>query len=161
MSAHQEFIELRKKLNKFFDELKEEVKEVENTDFEPPDYVSIQNKEVLYNNYRDVIYLNQRIAKILSKVGRSIVAVKDLKNSVAKDFSEMSRGMQAKDKLEEDLHTLYRQQKNLEKINSSVESTIRFYQSVQYILASPKFDGYQDKTSGSNFGSPDFSRSEI
>ncbi len=143
MHVEEGYMALRRRIDLYLKDLKEVINELEEAmDKEPPDFEQIQSKGVLYEAYRRSVILNDRIAKELSRLGRIIIATKDLKRSLFKRDEPLSYVKSMTREVEGDLGKLYKYQTILNNLKGACDQELRFYSSVQYILCSPKLQGF-------------------
>jgi enamine deaminase RidA (YjgF/YER057c/UK114 family) len=73
---------INKKIDKLVEEMEEEKDEFLSVEVYIPDWEEVQKKKVLYESYATVTRRNDELNRILTKLGTTIIAIKDLKNSL-------------------------------------------------------------------------------
>lgn len=133
-------------MDKIIKELKKKVDSYvlpEGVDVIPP-YMSIKtSKEELYKKYSGVIMTYQRVCDSLSKLQYSSVTVdrllRELSNNNTNETFERKKYFSSELKnLKDDIRGLIESYKYTK---DSMEETVRFYRSIQYVLSSYQLEG--------------------
>lgn len=135
---------INKEINRLVEDLKVEVKEFQAKEIEIPDWKEVQKKKNLYQGYKEVTVSNNELNKLLLQLGDVILAVKDLKNSLTTSEDMPPRLLKkVRNNLDNKISKLYQYQKILKNEKDSYDQTLRFYNSAQYILGSPRLSGME------------------
>lgn len=106
-----------------------------------PDYPSIKSsREELYNSYSGAVVAYNNLCKILSEMQYTQVTIDKMLRNIATSSEVFSRQKFLNSELssiKSDLRIIIESYSTLK---SSMESSIRFFQSIQYILSSPRLD---------------------
>lgn len=146
MSLKDDIDKIEREVEILVEELDKEVKDFVDTTIVTPNWNDVQKKKNLYKGYRKVVRKNNELNKLLVKLGDSIIALKDLKTSLSKSKSNKNLPMKllkrVRNNLDSYISKLYQYKNVLENEKDSYDNTLRFYNSAQYILGSPRMSGY-------------------
>ena len=121
--------------------IREATQEFREEELEVPSWQDVQKKDVLYKTYSEVVRKNHKVNKLLSRAGSLIMSLKELRQSLAKDASVPgSLKRSYKDQIDTGIESLYECQKVLAHHKDSYETALRFFNSAQYILSSPRLN---------------------
>ncbi len=146
MSFEKRVVALEKKISALVEEVKGEIDDLMQAEIEAPDWEKVQKKDVLYKSYKEVVDLNYRISKQLTHLNNTIIAIKDLRMSLSKELdrgASLSYLKPTKNLLNKHLDVLKDYQVSLMNFKNAFDNYLRFYNSVQYILASPRLYGME------------------
>ena len=106
-----------------------------------PEYVSIKSsREELYNSYSESVVAYNTLCKVLAEMQYTQVTIDRMLRNISASNEVFSRQKFFNSELssiKSDLRIIIESYLTLK---SSMESSIRFFQSVQYILSSPRLD---------------------
>lgn len=145
MSVQQDIKNIQNHVNNLIDSLKVDVDNLINDEVKIPDFDEIQKRKVLFESYRDVVIRNDKIVRKLTHIGKVIISLKDLKGSVGMKKSGLPPTLVKNLRYEMDNHLskLFSYQKLLQEHKSDYDAAIKFFNSVQYTLTSPRLGGQE------------------
>lgn len=133
---------INKKISKIVDKLENEKDKFLEHEVYVPDWQEVQKKKVLYESYAEVVRRNDELNRILTTLGSTILAVKDLKNSLRISDDMPPRLMKkVRNNLDDELDKLFSYRKVLTNEKDSYDTALRFFNSAQYILGSTRLSG--------------------
>ena len=133
---------INKKIDKLVEEMEEEKDEFLSVEVYIPDWEEVQKKKVLYESYATVTRRNDELNRILTKLGTTIIAIKDLKNSLRISEDMPPRLIKKiRNNLDDKLDKLFSFRKALSNEKDSYDTALRFFNSAQYILGSTRLSG--------------------
>jgi len=144
-SVDKAFLKVQKRIDNYLNQLGPELDNFQNEDIYIPDWEDLNKKKELVVSYRKVVQEADKINKHLSKIGVLIVALKEVKEKISESSSgySISKAKSLRKDLDKRISKMYKYQDVLSNHKDSYENALRFYNSVQYILGSPKFYGME------------------
>lgn len=144
MGLNEDINKIEQEVEALSDELEEEIKDFLDREIVTPSWKEVQKKKNLYQGYRKVTQQNNELNKLLMKIGDSIIALKELKNSLKiNDDMPPQLFKKVKRRLDDNINQLYQYKDVMESEKDSLDQTLRFYNSAQYILGSPRMSGIE------------------
>lgn len=137
---------IEKRADMLVKDIKEETDEfTSKSNIELPDFEEVQQKGVLYKGYREVTRANDRINRLLVRIGDTIVGLKGMKADLRDSDNIPPKALKRiRIRLDKSIRKLKSYQDILEKEKDSYSQALRFYHSAQYILGSPRLSGMSD-----------------
>ena len=120
-------------------------KELAEWEHEIPEYSELRNKEVLITSYSDVTQHQLEITKLLAEISTVVILIKDLEIRLKKgDFQDLTPALKAQyqGQITSSLKMLSEHKSDLMQVKGGVEDVLRFYNSVQYVLGSPRMNAF-------------------
>lgn len=112
-----------------------------NTDISIPDYDDIKSRKIFYTKYSNIITLNSDIARQLLLANKLILSLKDIVNEIANTTTiQYSLVAKYRDTLNNQVSKLNEKVEIINEFKRSLEHTLKFYNSLQYILSSYRFE---------------------
>lgn len=109
------------------------------TDISLPSFDKIQSKRVLYTKYSDIISLNNNIGSSLLSSRKLVLTIKELRAVIVENQSINYNLIKTyKNKIDRELEAINDLISSLTEFKQSLDATLRFYQSLQYILTTYK-----------------------
>lgn len=126
-------------------ELDKEISQITINPIEIPDYDEItKTKKTLYNSYSDIIVINDRVTRLIVKAKKTSLSIKEVISCiVATDDYPISVANSQKKKLQNMDNTVNEYIRILTCYRDDLDAVLRFYGSVQYIVSSPRLNGYE------------------
>lgn len=125
-------------LNKELDSI---IKDSLSVDLTLPSYEDVKSRKVLYTKYAEVINLNNRIGTSLLTSHKLLLTLKELRQEVSNNKAiQFSVIVVYKDRITREIDSLTEKIKVVTDFKQSLEQTLRFYQSLQYILSSYRME---------------------
>lgn len=141
-SVNQQIKVINDKIDRLVEELREEKDKFLDNEVYVPDWEEVQKKKVLYESYAEVTRRNDELNRVLTKLGTTILAIKDLKNSLQIDDDMPPRLIKKiRNNLDNKLDKLFSYRKALSNEKDSYDTALRFFNSAQYILGSTRLSG--------------------
>ena len=112
------------------------------TDISIPDYDKIKSRRVLYTKYADIVTLNNNIGCTLLSARKLLLTIRELK-SVVVDSQSVNYNLAKtyKIKIDKEVESLNELLSSLTEFKQSLDATLRFYSSLQYVLTTYKLGG--------------------
>ena len=111
------------------------------TDISIPDYEEMKSRQMFYTKYSDIVTLNSDIARGLLSANKLILSLKDIvieiSNTKTIQYSIVSK---YRDTLNNQVNKLNEKVEIINEYKRSLEHTLKFYNSLQYILSSYRFE---------------------
>ena len=111
------------------------------TDISIPDYEEMKSRQTFYTNYSDIVTLNSDIARGLLSANKLILSLKDIvveiSNTKTVQYNVVSK---YRDTLNNQVNKLNEKVEIINEFKRSLEHTLKFYNSLQYILSSYRFE---------------------
>lgn len=122
-------------------ELDSIIKDSLSVDLTLPSFDKVKSRRVLYDSYVNIINLNNKIGSSLLTSHKLLITLKELRqdiiNNKAIQFSVITV---YKDRVTREIDILNEKIKIVTEFKQSLEQTLRFYQSLQYILSSYRME---------------------
>lgn len=117
------------------------INEILSTDLTLPTYDKAVSKKVLYTSYAGVVDLNNRVGATLLMSHKLLLSLKELKRELCQNKNVNFNVISVyKDRVTNEIDSLSEKVKAVTEYKQSLEQTLRFYQSLQYILSSYRME---------------------
>ena len=111
------------------------------TDISIPDYEEMKSRQMFYTKYSDIVTLNSDIARGLLSANKLILSLKDIVVEIANTKTiQYSIVSKYRDTLNNQVNKLNEKVEIINEYKRSLEHTLKFYNSLQYILSSYRFE---------------------
>ena len=111
------------------------------TDISIPEYEDMKSRQTFYTKYSDIVTLNSDIARGLLSANKLILSLKDIvveiSNTKTVQYNVVSK---YRDTLNNQVNKLNEKVEIINEFKRSLEHTLKFYNSLQYILSSYRFE---------------------
>ena len=111
------------------------------TDISIPEYEDMKSRQLFYTKYSDIVTLNSDIARGLLSANKLILSLKDIvveiSNTKTVQYNIVSK---YRDTLNNQVNKLNEKVEIINEFKRSLEHTLKFYNSLQYILSSYRFE---------------------
>ena len=111
------------------------------TDITIPEYEDMKSRQLFYTKYSDIVTLNSDIARGLLSANKLILSLKDIvveiSNTKTVQYNIVSK---YRDTLNNQVNKLNEKVEIINEFKRSLEHTLKFYNSLQYILSSYRFE---------------------
>ena len=111
------------------------------TDISIPEYEDMKSRQLFYTKYSDIVTLNSDIARGLLSANKLILSLKDIvveiSNTKTVQYNVVSK---YRDTLNNQVNKLNEKVEIINEFKRSLEHTLKFYNSLQYILSSYRFE---------------------
>lgn len=111
------------------------------TDISIPEYEDMKSRQIFYTKYSDIVTLNSDIARGLLSANKLILSLKDIvveiSNTKTVQYNIVSK---YRDTLNNQVNKLNEKVEIINEFKRSLEHTLKFYNSLQYILSSYRFE---------------------
>ena len=111
------------------------------TDISIPEYEDMKSRQLFYTKYSDIVTLNSDIARGLLSANKLILSLKDIvveiSNTKNVQYNIVSK---YRDTLNNQVNKLNEKVEIINEFKRSLEHTLKFYNSLQYILSSYRFE---------------------
>ena len=112
------------------------------TDTTIPDFKDVQNRRVLYEKYGSIVSLNDEIGVALLSVKKLTLSIKELRLAILENKTINYNVTKVyKDRIDKELESIKELTSSLTEYKQSLDATLRFYNSLQFILTTYKLGG--------------------
>lgn len=110
-------------------------------EIEVPSFKDVNNRSILYSKYGELIELNSKITNLIIESSSLQFQFKEFISALPKANIPYTLKKTYKESIDKEVEKLKDLSSMLKDYKDSVEPALRFYNSVQYILASPRLMG--------------------
>lgn len=145
MSLQNDLSIIQKQVDNLIAQLKIDVDKLIDEEVVIPDWEKIQERKVLFESYRDVVKDNDKIVRKLTHIGKVIISLRDLKSSMGNNSTQIPISLikKVRRNIDSNLSKLYTYQNLLQEHKGSYDYAVKFFNSAQYTLTSPRLGGQE------------------